>query len=162
MPRSSSVVALRQRSERKPRVQPLDALIGRRVRLRRIALGISQETLAGALELSFQQVQKYEKGRNRIAAARLAQIAACLGVPAAFFFDGQPGSSQDDGPPDPVARCLASTDGLALARAFARIEDPALRRRIIALAEAMAGGASTRLERQGQSSRTTVPLQRLE
>src|SRR5262245_6408179 len=141
MPRSSSA------SSGRGRVHPLDALIGNRVRARRVAIGMSQEALAGA-----QQIQKYEKGCNRIGAGQLAQIAACLGVPAAFFFEFLPGQpAATEGGRGPLAEGPLSVDGLTLARAFARIKSAALRRRIIMLAEEMSNARSPSLTRQGSS-----------
>src|ERR1041385_5585031 len=118
---------------------PIDRHVGSRVRMRRIMLGMSQERLGEALGLTFQQVQKYEKGTNRIGASRLQQIAHILQVPVAFFFEGGPSlSPHPDGmkeAPSPayVADFLATSEGLALTRAFTRIKEPKLRRRIVDL-----------------------------
>jgi len=126
---------------------PIDKYVGSRVRMRRMMLGMSQEKLGNALGLTFQQVQKYEKGTNRIGASRLQQISNILQVPVSFFFDGAPdmASRADElaEAPSPlyVADFLATSDGLALTRAFMRIEDPKLRRKIVELVEQMAGGA---------------------
>ena len=123
---------------------PTDKHVGARVRMRRMMLSMSQEKLGDALGLTFQQVQKYEKGANRIGASRLQQIAHILQVPVAFFFEGGPTVSgqQTDGmseAPSPayVADFLATSDGLALTKAFMRIKDPKLRRRIVDLVEQM-------------------------
>jgi transcriptional regulator with XRE-family HTH domain len=124
---------------------PIDRHVGSRVRMRRMMLSMSQEKLGDALSLTFQQVQKYEKGTNRIGASRLQQISNVLQVPVAFFFDGAPdvpGSPRGatDAPsPTYVAEFLATTDGLALTKAFMQIEDPKLRRRIVDLVEQIAG-----------------------
>ena len=113
--------------------------------MRRIMLSMSQEKLGDALGLTFQQVQKYEKGTNRIGASRLQQIAHILQVPVAFFFEGGPSlGPQPDGmkeAPSPayVADFLATSEGLALTRAFTRIKEPKLRRRIVDLVQAIAG-----------------------
>jgi transcriptional regulator with XRE-family HTH domain len=126
---------------------PIDKYVGSRVRMRRMMLGMSQEKLGNALGLTFQQVQKYEKGTNRIGASRLQQISNILQVPVSFFFDGapEPEARADElsEAPSPlyVADFLATSDGLALTRAFMRIEDPKLRRKIVELVEQMAGGA---------------------
>ena len=120
---------------------PIDKHVGSRVRMRRMMLGMSQEKLGDALGLTFQQVQKYEKGTNRIGASRLQQISNILQVPVEFFFEGAPhiaGSSRSEGfadAPSPayVSDFLASSDGLALTKAFMRIGDPKLRRRIVDL-----------------------------
>lgn len=126
---------------------PTDKHVGARVRMRRMMLGMSQEKLGDALGLTFQQVQKYEKGTNRIGASRLQQIAQILQVPVAFFFEGAPSpqtSGRHEGmaeAPSPayVSDFLATSDGLALTKAFMRIDDSKLRRRIVDLVEQIAG-----------------------
>jgi transcriptional regulator with XRE-family HTH domain len=126
---------------------PIDKHVGSRVRMRRMMLGMSQEKLGDALGLTFQQVQKYEKGTNRIGASRLQQISHILQVPVAFFFEGAPniaGSHQTSGveeAPSPayVSDFLATSDGLSLTKAFMRIEDAKLRRCIVDLVEQIAG-----------------------
>ena len=125
---------------------PIDKHVGSRVRMRRMMLSMSQEKLGDALGLTFQQVQKYEKGTNRIGASRLQQISGILQVPVAFFFEGAPDLTPGRGPggkdaPSPtyVADFLATSDGLALTKAFMRIPDPKLRRRIVDLVEQIAG-----------------------
>src|SRR5208283_2857403 len=126
---------------------PTDKHVGSRVRMRRMMLGMSQEKLGDALGLTFQQVQKYEKGTNRIGASRLQQISQILQVPVAFFFEGAPDvpmagsleSGANDAPsPTYVSDFLATSDGLALTKAFMRIEDAKLRRRIVDLVEQIA------------------------
>src|ERR1700744_3319944 len=105
---------------------PTDKHVGARVRMRRMMLSMSQEKLGDALGLTFQQVQKYEKGTNRIGASRLQQISQILQVPVAFFFDGAPiaqTTARTDGmgeAPSPayVSDFLATSDGLALTKAF--------------------------------------------
>src|SRR5947208_3637391 len=105
-----------------------------RVRMRRMMLGMSQEKLGDAYGLTFQQVQKYEKGTNRISASRLQQSAHILQVPVTFFFEGvphQPGQPKGLGEaPAYVFDFLATSDGLALTKAFMRIKESKLRRRI--------------------------------
>ena len=99
--------------------------------MRRLMLDMSQEKLGDALGLTFQQVQKYEKGANRIGASCLQHQAHILKVPVSFFFDGAPGGNiETDGAPSPgdASDFLATSDGLALARAFMQIKDPKLRR----------------------------------
>lgn len=124
---------------------PIDKHVGSRVRMRRMMLGMSQEKLGDALGLTFQQVQKYEKGTNRIGASRLQQISHILQVPVSFFFDGaptvsgRPGGVEEAPSPAYVSDFLATSDGLALTKAFVRIKDPKLRRRIVDLVEAIAG-----------------------
>ncbi len=127
---------------------PIDKHVGSRVRMRRMMLGMSQEKLGNALGLTFQQVQKYEKGTNRIGASRLQQIAHIVQVPVSFFFEGAPsvpGLGRHDGmgeAPSPayVSDFLATSDGLALTKAFTRIGDSKLRRRIVDLVEQIAAG----------------------
>jgi transcriptional regulator with XRE-family HTH domain len=113
------------------------------VRMRRMMLSMSQEKLGDALSLTFQQVQKYEKGTNRIGASRLQQIAHILQVPVSFFFEGGPDHGGDvaaDAPsPAYVADFLSTSDGLTLTKAFMRIKDPKLRRRIVDLVQQIAG-----------------------
>jgi transcriptional regulator with XRE-family HTH domain len=120
----------------------VDRHVGSRVRLRRMLLGLSQEKLGDALGLTFQQVQKYEKGTNRIGASRLQQIAQFLKVEIAFFFDGLSGEKQSSGFAEEgtayVMDFLNSSEGLQLNRAFARIKDPRVKRRLIALVNALA------------------------
>jgi transcriptional regulator with XRE-family HTH domain len=126
---------------------PIDKHVGSRVRMRRMMLAMSQEKLGDALGLTFQQVQKYEKGTNRIGASRLQQISHILQVPVSFFFDGAPiiaGMPRAEGvseAPSPayVSDFLATSDGLALTKAFMRIDDTKLRRRIVDLVEQIAG-----------------------
>ncbi len=120
---------------------PIDKHVGSRVRMRRMMLSMSQEKLADAIGLTFQQVQKYEKGTNRMGSSRLQQIANTLQVPVTFFFEGAPGQSKLDGSaPSPayVSEFLATTDGLALTKAFMQIKDAKLRRRIVNLVEEIA------------------------
>jgi transcriptional regulator with XRE-family HTH domain len=131
---------------------PIDRHVGSRVRMRRILLGMSQEKLGEALGLTFQQVQKYEKGTNRIGASRLQQISQTLNVPPAFFFDGAPTIEDGaDSKPSPTGLAedppsttfvfdfIATAEGLALNKAFARIQDPKVRKRIIDLVASLAG-----------------------
>ena len=124
---------------------PIDKHVGSRVRMRRMMLSMSQEKLGDALGLTFQQVQKYEKGTNRIGASRLQQISHILQVPVAFFFEGAPNlPNQGDGmkeAPSPayVSDFLATSEGLSLTKAFMRIKEAKLRRRIVDLVEEIAG-----------------------
>jgi transcriptional regulator with XRE-family HTH domain len=125
---------------------PIDKHVGSRVRMRRMMLAMSQEKLGDALGLTFQQVQKYEKGTNRIGASRLQQISHTLQVPVAFFFEGAPdlqgkGDRMGEAPsPAYVSDFLATSEGLSLTKAFMRIAEPKLRRRIVDLVEEIAGG----------------------
>jgi transcriptional regulator with XRE-family HTH domain len=127
---------------------PVDIHVGSRVRLRRTLLGMSQEKLGGALGLTFQQVQKYERGTNRIGSSRLFQLSRILDVPVSFFFDdmapevadGQPGFAeaqqasfdQDD---------LSKRETLELVRAYYRIKDSAVRKRLFDMVKAIGGQA---------------------
>jgi transcriptional regulator with XRE-family HTH domain len=124
---------------------PIDKYVGSRIRMRRIMLGMSQEKLGDALGLTFQQIQKYEKGTNRVGASRLQQIAEVLQVPVAFMFEGSPGGgssgaagASESPSPAYVADFLATSDGLALTRAFTRLKDTKLRRSIVDLVEQIA------------------------
>jgi len=114
----------------------VDKHVGSRVRMRRMMLGLPQKALAEALDLTFQQVQKYESGKNRISASRLHQISQILKVPVAFFFEGAAGGV-DAAPATPayVNEFCASSDGLALVKAFMRIQDRELRHLIVGLIE---------------------------
>jgi transcriptional regulator with XRE-family HTH domain len=123
---------------------PVDKYVGSRVRMRRVMLGMSQEKLGEALGLTFQQVQKYEKGTNRVGASRLQQISEILQVPVSFLFDGAPsGAASNENfreatSPAFVSDFLATSEGLALTRAFTRITDAKLRRSIVELVEQIA------------------------
>jgi|SRR5882672_11635841 transcriptional regulator with XRE-family HTH domain len=124
---------------------PIDKHVGSRLRMRRKMLGMSQEKLGEALKITFQQVQKYEKGTNRVSASRLQHISHILQVPVPFFFEGAPhvpGQSKGTGgTPSPayVSDFLSSTDGLALVKAFTKIKEAKLRRRVVQLVEEIAG-----------------------
>jgi transcriptional regulator with XRE-family HTH domain len=125
---------------------PIDKHVGSRVRMRRLMLDMSQTDLGDALGLTFQQVQKYEKGANRIGASRLQHLSQILQVPVPFFFEGAPASigrpaaeaSADGSSPSFVSDFLATSEGLDLVRAFTCIEDAKLRRAIVRLVEQIA------------------------
>lgn len=123
---------------------PVDVHVGSRVRLRRLMLEMSQEKLGAALGLTFQQVQKYEKGTNRIGASRLHHIAHILQVPVSFFFELAPGSNAFPErpvaalPPNCVHDFLLNSEGLALIKAFQRIADKNMRRSIVDFTEQIA------------------------
>src|SRR5215475_1349582 len=123
---------------------PVDKYVGSRVRMRRIMLGMSQEKLGEALGLTFQQIQKYEKGTNRVGASRIQQISEILQVPVSYLFEGGPtgtthaGNFSEGTSPTFVTDFLATAEGLALTRAFTRIDDPKLRRSIVDLVEQIA------------------------
>jgi transcriptional regulator with XRE-family HTH domain len=126
--------------------KPLDTHVGVRVRTRRLTLGMSQTELGDAIGITFQQIQKYEKGTNRIGASRLQQIADALQVPISFFFQEWSGaefSSSTNNPAGGVAeisRALATNAGIELMRAFVKIKDENLRRHLVRLATAIAEG----------------------
>jgi transcriptional regulator with XRE-family HTH domain len=115
--------------------------------MRRMMLKMSQQKLGDAIGLTFQQVQKYEKGTNRIGASRLQQISQVLGVPVPFFFEGAPaspgmprGASSTAPSPTYVTEFLATSEGLALTKAFMRIKSPSVKRCIVRLVEEITGG----------------------
>jgi|SRR5580658_1878760 transcriptional regulator with XRE-family HTH domain len=141
---------LRRPGRRKSdRPHPVDVHVGSRVRLRRNMLGLSQEKLGEAIGLTFQQVQKYERGANRIGASRLLELSQVLGVPVAFFYDetdpvhappvpsGLEESPQEGFDADPMRR----RETLELVDAYYDIEDAAVRRRLFDLAKALAAVA---------------------
>jgi transcriptional regulator with XRE-family HTH domain len=127
----------------KKQANPIDAQVGNRVRLRRMLIGMSQEKLGEALGLTFQQVQKYEKGVNRIGAGRLFHVSRILGVPITYFYEDvssdtyTPGFSEGLASP-PVIEFLASSDGLQLSLAFMRIKDSKVRKRVLDLVKSLA------------------------
>lgn len=140
---------------RESRTNPVDIHVGSRVRMRRTLLGLSQERLGDALGLTFQQVQKYERGMNRIGASRLYDLARILDVPVSFFFDEMPadvaarqGTATSGGTalaeessgwePDAMSR----RETLELVRAYYRIRDPRIRRRLFDLVKSLGAGDS--------------------
>lgn len=131
----------------KNKVTLFDGYIGTRVRLRRLLIGMSQEKLGELLGLTFQQVQKYEKGANRICASRLHEIGGILGVPVSYFFEDIPQSPQNgtfsigfdaDAAPQ-ILEFVSSAEGFQVMRAFAKIGDPRVRKRILDLAKLLGG-----------------------
>ena len=125
-------------------INPTDKHVGGRLRMRRLMLDMSQSDLADCLGLTFQQVQKYEKGANRVSASRLQHISQILQVPVPFFFEGAPaatgirpsaGQTAKASSPSYLSDFLATSDGLSLAKAFMCIEDAKLRRAIVRLVE---------------------------
>lgn len=122
---------------------PIDIEVGRRIRLQRHILGISQSALAEGLDVTFQQVQKYERGTNRVGASRLQRVAECLGVPIAHFFDDLTTkglASTDDviRVGNDLVRFLSSEEGVELNRAFANIKDAKTRQKIVSLVKSIA------------------------
>ena len=122
---------------------PVDLHVGGRVRMRRKMLGVSQERLAEALGLTFQQVQKYERGSNRVSASKLYEIARFLSAPVSYFFDGlaDPTTSGegDGGSEQLVNDFLMTGEGLELASTFPKIQRQRVRRRILELVRTLAG-----------------------
>lgn len=118
----------------------IDVEVGRRIRMRRALRGLSQGGLASRLGISFQQVQKYEKGTNRVGASRLQAIAEILDAPVAFFFDGQELTQSDaefvHG--DEIMSFLSTAEGLALNKSFAQIQDADIRRKVVGLVRSLA------------------------
>ena len=143
----------RRRRRKSDKPNPIDVHVGTRVRLRRTLLGMSQEKLGDALGLTFQQVQKYERGANRIGASRLYDLSRVLDVPVSFFFDdikaetieasqAEPGGRETPGSayePDPMMR----RETLELVRAYYRIPDTQIRRRLFDLTKAIANACSS-------------------
>jgi transcriptional regulator with XRE-family HTH domain len=127
---------------------PVDRYVGSRVRMRRITVGMSQEKLGEALGVTFQQVQKYEKGANRISASRMQNISQVLGVSVAFFFEGAPRDENIGmalGFAEPAQSeyridILSTPEGVALAKAFTSIDDPKVRRRVVDLVATLVEG----------------------
>ncbi|MEM9972165.1 MAG: helix-turn-helix transcriptional regulator [Pseudomonadota bacterium] len=138
--------------EEKKTPHPVDVHVGSRVKVRRTMIGMSQEKLGEALGLTFQQVQKYEKGTNRIGASRLFQIAKTLDVPISFLFEGVGGTSRSQGfsesgqsgfepkdtPETAFVQFVSSNEGIELCRHFSCIDDTRVRRRIIDLIKVLA------------------------
>jgi transcriptional regulator with XRE-family HTH domain len=129
------------KAERGP--NPVDLHVGARVRMRRKFLGMSQEGLAETIELTFQQVQKYERGSNRISASKLYEIARALKAPVAYFFEGYGENEAVEGFSESeseqfVHGFLMTTEGIELAEAFPRIKNAKHRRRILELVRALA------------------------
>ena len=126
----------------KKQANPIDIQVGNRVRIRRMLIGMSQERLGDLLGLTFQQVQKYEKGVNRIGAGRLFEVSRILNVPVDFFYEGvaaqgAPGMSEPEGAP-PVMEFVSSGEGLQLSIAFMKIKDAKVRKRVLDLVKSLA------------------------
>jgi len=138
-------------SERESRPSPIDVHVGSRIRLRRTLLGMSQERLGESLGLTFQQVQKYERGVNRVGASRLFDLSRVLDVPISFFFDDMPDSLAANFGGLPSRRAgghaeaqdpfgddtLSRRETLELVRAYYRITDPSIRKRVFDLIKSM-------------------------
>jgi len=124
----------------KKQANPIDIQVGNRVRIRRMLIGMSQERLGDLLGLTFQQVQKYEKGVNRIGAGRLFEVSRILNVPVDFFYEGvndaASGANETDGAP--VMDFVSSGEGLQLSLAFMKIKDAKVRKRVLDLVKSLA------------------------
>jgi transcriptional regulator with XRE-family HTH domain len=130
--------------DNKKKPNPIDIHVGSRIRLRRNMLGMSQEKLGESLGITFQQIQKYEKGTNRVGASRLQAIASIIGVPVAFFFEDAPGQETmgnrgfaEEGSTSFAVEFCSTPEGLQLNRGFVKIADPKVRRRIIDLVKSL-------------------------
>ena len=123
----------------KKQANPIDIQVGNRVRIRRMLIGMSQERLGDLLGLTFQQVQKYEKGVNRIGAGRLFEVSRILNVPVDFFYEGVAaqlaGDEQESAPP--VMEFVSSGEGLQLSLAFMKIKDTKVRKRVLDLVKSL-------------------------
>ena len=143
-----------ERAEKESRSNPIDVHVGSRIRLRRTLMGMSQERLGEALGLTFQQVQKYERGVNRVGASRLYDLSRVLDVPISFFYDDMPESV---GGVRPISRgvsgfadtqegfgddTLSRRETLELVRAYYRISDPGVRKRVFELIKSLVPDAS--------------------
>ena len=133
-----AVVTESRNSAKRP--NPTDVYVGSRVRMRRKMLGLSQEKLGDKLGITFQQIQKYEKGTNRVGASRLQAMATAMEVPVSYFFPdtGQAqGGLQEEGAAF-MMDFMSTSEGLELSRAFTRIRSPKVRRKVVELVRAMA------------------------
>jgi transcriptional regulator with XRE-family HTH domain len=143
----------RGRRNKGDKPNPIDVHVGARVRLRRTLLGMSQEKLGQAIGLTFQQVQKYERGANRVGASRLYHLSRVLDVPVSYFFDemdpavagayaAEPGKGLSEAASPYQAEPMMKRETLELVRAYLKITDPQLRRRVFELAKAIGGAYS--------------------
>lgn len=128
---------------------PIDLHVGKRVKMRRMMLNLSQSDLGDESGISFQQVQKYEKGVNRVSASRLQEFAKCLDVPVSFFFEGlsSNGAKLKNAPEDLAQKLLLTREGIDLVKAFVSIQDKALRRSIVTMVEEIANEDATTASR---------------
>jgi transcriptional regulator with XRE-family HTH domain len=126
---------------------PVDVHVGGRVRMRRIEVKMAQQVLGAHIDLTFQQIQKYEKGTNRIGASRLQEIGKVLEVPAAYFFEGAPGGWDGEGDKQTspaLLDILGTREGQILFGSFSRISDPEIRRALVVLVEGVATSIENR------------------
>ena len=117
---------------------PVDRHVGLRIRMRRKELGVSQERLAEAVGLTFQQIQKYERAANLVSASKLWEMAGFLQTTVAYFYEGLPELSASEAPQEQIQSFLLTSDGLELAAAFPRIGNVRLRRRVLELVRTLA------------------------
>ncbi len=117
---------------------PVDRHVGVRIRMRRKEVGVSQERLADSLGITFQQVQKYERGANRVSASKLWEIASALRTPVAYFYDGLGDREAEAAQRDAAQEFMMSTEGMELMANFPRISEPAIRRKIVELVRVVA------------------------
>ena len=119
---------------------PVDVHVGKRIRMRRMMLNRTQTDLGRTCGITFQQIQKYEKGTNRVSASRLQQFSKLLGVPVSFFFEGlaSNGAKEKKAPEDLAQQLLSTRDGIELTKAFITIDDKSVRRSIVAMVEEIA------------------------
>jgi transcriptional regulator with XRE-family HTH domain len=134
----------------------IDQHVGERVRMRRIMIDMSQDTLGKKLGLTFQQIQKYEKGTNRIGASRLHQISEILGVPVSFLFEDLPGQKSRTGEhylPKYLLEFMGTAEGRRLVEALGRISDKNVRSHVVRLVESIAGDDTPVAERSKRERR---------
>jgi transcriptional regulator with XRE-family HTH domain len=124
----------------------IDKHVGSRMRMRRLILGMSQEKLGEALGITFQQIQKYEKGTNRIGASRLHAMAGVLGVPVQYFYDDYPDAGPQAAPETTTANLLKRKDRVELVLAFNRVRNPRVRRSLLQQVRAAADAEEDRAE----------------
>jgi transcriptional regulator with XRE-family HTH domain len=135
---------------------PIDVYVGQRIRMRRIEIDMSQQVLGGHIGLTFQQIQKYEKGSNRIGASRLQQIGKVLKAPVSFFFEGAPGGWKGETrvqAAPALLQLLGTREGQVLANAFVRITDAGMRRSFVRLMEKAATLIDNKPPKPGRSGR---------
>lgn len=135
-----------------------DIHVGSRIRLRRVMLGLSQEKLGDGLGITFQQVQKYEKGTNRVGASRLQHISELLDVHISYFFEGTPDTTEDRAlaVPSLLSQFINSKEGISLAKAFSGIEDSRVRRRILELVQSLSTSSTAETQKTTETSATTA------
>ncbi|KQO83363.1 helix-turn-helix transcriptional regulator [Rhizobium sp. Leaf262] len=134
-----------------------DIHVGSRIRLRRVMLGLSQEKLGDGLGITFQQVQKYEKGTNRVGASRLQHISELLDVHISYFFEGTPEATEDRAlaVPSMLSQFFNSKEGISLAKAFCGIEDSRVRRRVLELVQSLSTSNTSEIQK---TTETSAPL----